>query len=111
MEGYVISLTRRLDPSTRYLPEDTRKPSPFNGTVRSIEVYFPPGCEDLITLWFGIGNETITEEIVSGDGKRLSIPVNRPIKKGEWIWMIAENRDVVYQHQPTVEVILDASEG
>jgi len=103
---YVISLTKTCPPSTWIQPEDNYKEAPFLANVVSCNIYFPPGCEDLVSVRIGIVDKEITDWIVSGDGKNVSIPINKTVKRNERIWAEIMNKDSTYPHTPTIEVIL-----
>jgi hypothetical protein len=103
---YVLSLTKTAPAATWLEKKDNYKEAPFTANVLSCNIFFPPGCENLVKIRIGIGDNTITDWIMSGDGKNLSVPINKPVRKGEIIWAEIQNQDTTYDHTPTIEFIL-----
>jgi hypothetical protein len=103
---YVLSLTKTVPASTWIEKSDNYKEAPFAANVLSCNIFFPNGCEDLVLLRVGIGDKTLTDWIVSGDSKSLSVPINKTVRKGELIWAEIQNKDTTYAHTPTIEFIL-----
>jgi hypothetical protein len=103
---YVLSLTKTVPASTWIEKSDNYKEVPFASNVLNCNIFFPPGCQDLVQVRIGIGNDTLTDWILSGDGKNLSIPINKPVARGTIIWAEIQNLDTTYDHTPTIEFIL-----
>jgi hypothetical protein len=108
---YVLSLTKTVPAATWIEKKDNYKEAPFTANVLSCNIFFPPGCEDLVKVRVGIGDNTITDWIMSGDGKNLSIPINKTVKRGDLIWAEIQNLDTTYAHTPTIEFILTPLES
>lgn len=103
----VLSLTQTLSPSTHYLPMEISVEMPYDGVIERALIFCPPGSEDLLELRLGFrNNEFLTDWIVSGDGKTISVPIGINAKEGDLIWLEAKNKDTTYSHTPTVEVIV-----
>jgi len=103
---YVLSLTKTVPASTWLEKSDNYKLAPFAANVLSCNIFFPPGCQDLVQVRIGIGDSALTDWILSGDGKNLSIPINKPVARGTIIWAEIQNLDTTYEHTPTIEFIL-----
>jgi len=104
----VSKLTLKVDPELKYEWWENYVKAPFTGVVRDAFVYFPPGCEDLVSVWLGVRQgEYYTQEIKSGDGKFVPLTnLNVPVLAGNLIWAEIENRDLVNPHTPTIEVTI-----
>jgi hypothetical protein len=103
---YTITLTKTTPPQTWYERYDNFQLAPFLGTITSVHIFFPPGCEDLVKVRFGAGDDYITEWITSADGKSITIPLNKLVAKDTPIFAEIMNFDTTYPHTPTCEVIL-----
>jgi hypothetical protein len=80
-KGYTITLTKTTPAQTWYEKFDNFQLAPFLGTITSVHIFFPPGCEDLVKVRFGVGDEYLTDWIQSADGKELIIPFNKLVAK------------------------------
>jgi hypothetical protein len=103
---YVLSLTKTISPETWVEKKDNYKEAPFAGKVLNCNIYTPPGSQDLLLIRVGIGDTSLSDWIMSGDGKSLSIPINKIVNRGEIIWAEVQNLDTVYEHTPCIEFIL-----
>jgi hypothetical protein len=103
---YVLSLTKTIPAATWAEKKDNYKEAPFMANVLSCNIYTPSGCQDLVLIRIGIGDQALSDWITSGDGKSLSIPINKIVRRGELIWAEIQNLDTTYEHTPTIEFIL-----
>lgn len=103
---YVLSLTKTVPPATWVEKNDNYKEAPFTANILSCNIYTPTGCEDLVRIKIGVGDQALSDWITSGDGKSLPIPINKIVKRGELIWAEIQNFDTTYTHTPTIEFIL-----
>jgi hypothetical protein len=107
---YVLSLTKTIPPETWVEKNDNYKEAPFTAKVLNCNIYTPPGSQDLLLIRVGIGDTVLSDWITSGDGKSLSIPINKIVNRGEIIWAEVQNLDITYEHTPCIEFILVPSE-
>ncbi len=103
---YVLSLTVSVPPQTWVERKDNSKPVPFTARVLSCNIFFPPGCEDLVQVRIGIGDSALSDWIRSGDNKQLTIPINKEVIRNTEIWAEIQNLDTANAHTPTIEFIL-----
>jgi len=75
--------------------------------VRRVYIFFPDGCEDLVTCTVGAGNKEFITNVISGDNKRLSPEVNQFVPAKTPIWAEVRNEDTTYPHTPTIEVEIE----
>jgi len=106
LESYTINLTKTIPPNTWYEKFDNFQLAPFFGKLTSVNIFTPPGCEDLVKIRVGAGDDYLTDWITSADGKSLSIPLNKLVAKDTPIFAEIRNEDITYPHTPTIEVII-----
>jgi hypothetical protein len=106
LETYTINLTKTTPPNTWYEKFDNFQLAPFFGKLTSVNIFTPPGCEDLVKIRVGAGDDYLTDWITSADGKSLSIPLNKLVAKDTPIFAEIRNEDITYPHTPTIEVII-----
>jgi len=100
----VRSLTVTIPPATRITREENRLVLDEDVRITRVYIYFPPGCEDLVTVVMGAGSHVFAPEIISGDGKSVSFEPNRYVPAKTPIWAELTNYDSTYEHTPTIEI-------
>lgn len=98
------SLTYTVPAATLITREDNYIVLDYDCIVRRVLIYFPPGCEDLVTVTVGAGDTTFLSGIVSGDGKSIVAEPMAEVKAKTPIWAEIKNEDTTYSHTPTIEI-------
>ena len=83
--------------------------SPVDGRIRQLTVAWPDGCNFLVLVGFGRGNDIWVAPGIPNYYDRyndvtISYPLDEPIGKGEALWLIIRNGDNVNNHQISATV-------
>jgi len=100
----VYSLTVTVPASTMITREENYIKFGEDVVITKVYVFFPDGCEDLLTVVLGAGSKEYAPKIISGDNKSLWIEPKLFVPAGTPIWAEIRNEDTTYPHTPTIEV-------
>ena len=83
--------------------------SPITGIITSITVHFPRGCNQLVSLRFGIEREgkgqvfpSPSETYIALDDWTKEFALNEYVEQGDQIWVDVLNADFLNAHTPVV---------
>jgi len=101
---YTFSLTVIVPPSSMILRTENYREFSERIRIRKISIHFPPGCQDLVKLLIGVGNDYITKNwIESADDKRLEIDEDITVEPRTRIWAEVMNEDIQYPHKVGID--------
>lgn len=88
--------------------------SPLTGRITQITRHWPDGADALVDVAFGHGDVWVmpknVDTFVALNDATPVINVHEPVHKGEELWMILRNRDLVNDHSITIVVTIEGVE-
>lgn len=98
-------ITRQVPLAYNVQPLETIKlaePSPLRGKITSVTFHFPDGCDSLVNIAFGHGEDWVCPSerntYISLNNATPTFPTDEPIEKGEQLWMVIRNTDGTNPH-------------
>ncbi|MBA7601608.1 hypothetical protein ES703_08685 [subsurface metagenome] len=87
---------------------------PLTGSIKSVTMSFPPGCNNLVEVAFGHEQKKIcpySDYIALDSASPTYTSINEPVKMDEQLWCEILNHDNTYPHEISVLVILVGKYG
>ena len=86
------------------------RPIPVNGTITSIVLHFPGGCNALVDVSVGHGVKQMCPStgVIALDAATPMIPTSERVETSEVLWAVIANGDMVNPHTITVIATIEA---
>lgn len=87
---------------------------PITGTIKSVTMSFPPGCNNLVDVAFGHSSEKVcpySDFIALDDASPTYTGMNEPVKMDERLWCEIRNGDDTYPHNISILVVIVGKYG
>jgi len=99
-----LDLSRTVPAATAIIKNENYKRVWKKGKIEKVIIQFPPGCNFLVEVSFGINNRTILERIKYDDAVIKEV-VNEEVKPGDVVWAEIYNYDSSYDHTISINSI------
>ncbi len=90
------------------------KVCPVSGTIKSVTMSFPPGCNNLVEVAFGHSGQKVcpsTEYIALDSATPTFDGIEEPVEREERLWVEILNGDDTYPHTISVLVVITGKLG
>lgn len=101
-----INFTETVEPLTGVLLTER---CPLTGTIKSVTMSWPPGCNNLVDVAFGHGSQRVcpySGYIALDDASPTFTDINELVKMDERLWAEIKNADDIHPHTISVLVVI-----
>ncbi|MQY58495.1 MAG: hypothetical protein GH144_02630 [Clostridia bacterium] len=106
-----INFREEVDPLTGL---EVDKVCPITGTIKSVTMSWPPGCNNLVEVAFGHSGQKVcpsTEYIALDSATPTFDGIEEPVEREERLWVEILNGDDTYPHTISVLVVITGKLG